>query len=95
MSNYTITPNQSSIMNVLVDAKSFHDTPLDEQVDIDELIEKVNYEVTKEAIQFTLRGLAKRNYIQKGSSLVYRRGKRRVVWALSKQGAVFMLRNRS
>lgn len=95
MSNFNITTKQTAVMKALSSKLSTHDKPLDEQVDIDQLIDCLEYDVTKEALQFTLRSLAKRGFVQKGGSLVFRRGKRRVVWSLTKEGASIYLRNHS
>lgn len=95
MGNLTITTKQTSVLKALASKKSTFDIPLDEMVDIDQLIDSVDYDVTKEALQFTLRSLRNRGYVQKGSSLVFRRGKRRVVWALTKEGAAIYTRKHS
>lgn len=95
MSNFNITTKQTAILKALSSHKSTFDAPLDERMDIDQLIDTVEYDVTKEAIQFTLRSLSKRGFVEKGSGLVFRRGKQRVVWALTKEGASIYLRNHS
>ena len=47
--------------------------------DLDQLIEEVDYEVTKQAIQHTIRFLIRKNMMVK-AGLVKRRGKSRVVY---------------
>lgn len=68
-----ITDNMRSILEVVVRANKDGSW-----VDMDQLIQRVNYHVTKEAIQFTLRNMVKKQLIAKGESTL-RRGRKRLV----------------
>lgn len=48
-----------------------------EPVDLDQLIERLDYEPTKQSIQFSIRALIRRGLIERGAR-VSRRGRRRV-----------------
>lgn len=47
-------------------------------VDLDQLLERIDYDTTKQSMQFTIRHLIRRGYIHKGG-LELRRGKKRRV----------------
>ena len=74
-SNYIVlgfTKNQESILSVILrgnDDATF--------VDLDQLLDRVNYKVTKQAMQHSLRSLIRRGYIEKSADTVTRRGKAR------------------
>lgn len=87
-----LTKNQNAVLITLFTENSHHDTDLEDALDIDQLLERVPYETTKETIQFTLRSLGTRGYAQKGLSKVYRRGKWRVVWKLTESGQKYVSR---
>lgn len=87
-----LTKNQTHVLTTLFKAESFHDTPDSQKMDLDQLIEKVPYNVTKESIQFTLRFLVKRGYVEKAGT-ESRRGKRRVLWNLTKPGQILTSSN--
>lgn len=46
-------------------------------VDLDELIERVNYRTTKQSMQFSVRALIKRGYILRSTEVELRRGRLR------------------
>lgn len=54
-------------------------------VDLDQIIERVDYEVTKPAIQFTLRRMVEHGVIEKHGSET-RRGKNRVIYKATPLG---------
>ena len=55
------------------------------KVDLDQIIERVDYDVTKAAIQFTLRRMCEHGVIEKCGTEV-RRGRSRVVYRATKLG---------
>jgi len=74
-----MTPKQAEVLKAV--AKLNPDgTPLD----IDQLIEAVDYEVTKPSIQFTIRSLIGKEYFIKKN--ITRRGRRRVVYIPQEKG---------
>jgi DNA-binding PadR family transcriptional regulator len=87
-----LSEKQIAVMQTLYAANSFADVSDNDKMDIDQLIDNVSYTVTKEAIQHTLRSLKKRGYIEKGNT-VLRRGKKRIVWSLSKSGQNYLVRH--
>ena len=54
-------------------------------IDLDQLIEEVDYEVTKESIQFTIRRMIDHGVIEKADS-EKRRGRRRVLFRTTELG---------
>lgn len=81
----SLTDNQVNVLVALYKEGSVSSASISDVLDLDQLIEAVPYEVTKEAIQFTLRFLAKRGFAEKRGTDV-RRGKRRVLWVLTPAG---------
>jgi DNA-binding MarR family transcriptional regulator len=83
------TEKQLMILTALRDAKSLHGKNLSELMDIDQLIVAVPYTVNKQSIQFSIRSLISRGYINKPKNelkeMPFRRGKRRVVFNLTKE----------
>jgi len=49
-------------------------------LDIDQILERLSYMPTKQALQFSLRYIIKRGYIQKHPDLQLRRNKKRVCY---------------
>lgn len=90
-----ITVNQQQVLMTLLKAESFEETPNDERMDIDQLLDQLEYDVSKQAIQFTLRSLSKRGYASKGKDLVLRNRKKRVVWHLTESGKSLLTRDTS
>lgn len=54
-------------------------------VDLDQIIERVDYDVSKEAIQFTLRSMVEKGVIEKCEA-EKRRGRRRVIYQTTESG---------
>jgi DNA-binding MarR family transcriptional regulator len=77
---YTLTRNQYEIMAVLIKGN-----PDGSFVDLDQLLERVSYQPTKYAIQFSIRFLIKRGLVVKHESEL-RRGARRVVLSATELG---------
>ena len=75
-----LTPKQISIINLLIASDSLRMS--EEHMDLDQIIEQVPYEVTKEAIQFSLRSLVQKGMINKSpkEERIRRRGRKRVVY---------------
>lgn len=84
-----LTPNQSNIMEVLI----IRDYPeMTKRMDLDQLIQRVNYKVTKQAMQFSLRFLLRKGYITKGPMEV-RRKKLRRTYAVTSMGIYIFQRH--
>jgi predicted transcriptional regulator len=81
-----ITAKQILILQTLLKHKSFKDSA--RNMDIDELIDAVDYEVTKASIQFSLRSLTLKGVISKSpkEERVNRRGRKRVIYWISDIG---------
>jgi predicted transcriptional regulator len=62
-------------------------------VDLDQLIEQVDYKTTKEAIQFVIRSLIKKGLMEKKTT-EKRRGRRRAVLGATPEGYAFLSRRR-
>lgn len=54
--------------------------------DIDQIIDQVDYEVTKPSIQFTLRSMVKRGLIEKAGEAT-RRGRKRITYRATEFGS--------
>lgn len=92
MTNLKITDNQTKVMRTLAEHGSFISVDREDCLDLDALVEAVPYDVTKASLQFTLRGLKSRGYLEK-RGMVFRRGKQRVTWSLTKSGENYILRS--
>lgn len=75
-----ITKKQVAIMKVILLGNEEADP-----VDIDQLLERLDYKTTKQSIQFSIRALVSRNFIYKGE-LQKRRGKKRVIYLPTREG---------
>jgi hypothetical protein len=58
-----------------------------EPLDFDQLLEKLSWEPSKESAQFSLRALTAKSLIAKSETLRLRRGRKRVCYLLTKDGA--------
>lgn len=58
--------------------------------DLDQVIERINYETTKASIQFSIRALIKHGLIEK-TGAEKRRGRKRVLISVTKEGASYVL----
>lgn len=81
-----LTVKQTSVLTTLYKHNSFSNADHTDKMDLDQLIDAVPYEVSKQAIQFTLRSLHKRGYIKKADDTQYRRGRMRVLWFITEAG---------
>lgn len=54
-------------------------------VDLDQIIERIDYQVSKQAIQFTLRGMIQRGVIEK-CGIETRRGRNRILYRTTALG---------
>ena len=80
-----LTTKQRSLMEVIV-AGNDDGT----NVDIDQILERLPYETTKESLQFSLRALVNKGCIQKMPTET-RRGRARVVYAATAYGNSFFM----
>lgn len=78
-----MTQKQELIIRLFISEESFEDSSDEDVLSIDEIIQKLSYKPTKQAVQFSLRALRKRGYLEKRDSLVLREGKQRVIWHLT------------
>ncbi len=76
----TVTPKQVEILKLIIRANS--DGSL---IDLDQLLERASYKPTKQSIQFTIRQLVEKRYIEKRNPVV-RRGSLRIVYSPTMQG---------
>lgn len=63
------------------------------KLDIDQILENISYDTTKQSLQFSLRALSKKGCIQKMPKEI-RRGRGRVVYALTTHGEGFFVSRR-
>lgn len=54
-------------------------------VDLDQIIDRVDYDVTKSAIQFTIRNMIEKGFIEK-CGFENRRNRRRILFRVTKDG---------
>ena len=80
-----LTTKQRSLMEVIV-AGNDDGT----NVDIDQILERLPYETTKESLQFSLRALVNKGCIQKMPSEI-RRTRRRIIYAATAFGNSFFM----
>lgn len=74
------TKKQIEVLKIIIKAN-----PDGSLVDLDQVLERVTYSPTKFAIQFTIRQLIKKGYIEKREPVV-RRGSLRVIYNPTMQG---------
>ena len=78
-----LTTKQYKILTVLCHGNGKDENGKFIPCDLDELLERVAYDVTKPAMQFSIRALINRGLIEKGSET--RRGAKRVTYIPSRQ----------
>lgn len=83
-----LTPKQIEVVRVIA-AGNTDGTP----ADLDEILERVSYKPTKQAIQFTIRSLVEHGLIEKVGA-EKRRGRQRVLIAATVLGQHFAAANR-
>jgi hypothetical protein len=76
--NYNLTTKQIHIMKIVLEGNGLVDGKF-VPVDLDQLIERTSYAPTKEAMQFSIRFLAKKGMMVK-AGLEKRRGRKRVLY---------------
>ena len=84
-----LTQKQRQILKTLHDANSIEGIPADSQIDLDQLLTMVPYEVNKQAIQFSLRALKEKGLLRK-SGYQKRRGSLRVLWIVTHSGVQYL-----
>ncbi len=77
---YRLTKKQMHVLSVI--ARGGDDGDF---LDLDQLLEKINYETTKASMHFTLRGLLRRGMIEKKDREL-RRGRLRIILAPTVKG---------
>lgn len=84
-----LTTKQREILKTLFDHGSLEHVPAENQIDLDQLLGVVTYEVNKPAIQFSLRALKTKGLLKK-SGYQKRRGSNRVLWVVTKSGVQYL-----
>ena len=82
MSSLKLTAKQQSILRTIM-CRNHPD--LTQLIDLDQLLERINYHTSKASMQFSLRYLIKRELIIK-AGIVDRRGSKRVVYDITDSG---------
>jgi len=77
------------ILKTLVAGGSYEKEHPGRHMDLDQIIKKVPYEVTKPAIQFSLRSLKEKGLIKK-SGYQKRRGASRCLWVITDKGSLYL-----
>ena len=75
-----ITKNQLELLHFVIDCEAGG-----AMADLDQIIDKMSWEPTKESIQFTIRAMVGKSFIEK-SGLQSRRGRNRVCFKVSIKG---------
>ena len=81
----TLTRKQFSILDIVVTGNPEGESEFDKLIDIDQMIERVPYVVSKASIHFSIRSMIEGGYIQKVAPQ-YRRGRNRVLFSATKSG---------
>lgn len=84
----TISPKQISIVEVVIAGNGKNEYGKFVPCDLDQIIERINYQVGKEAIQFSIRTLIRRGLIEK-TGTENRRERRRVLISPTMAGKRF------
>jgi DNA-binding MarR family transcriptional regulator len=77
---FRVTKKQMNVLTVI--ARGDDDGGF---IDLDQLLERIDYETTKGSMHFTLRGLIRRGMVEK-KGMELRRGRRRLVLAPTPKG---------
>lgn len=80
-----LTRKQFTILDIIVQGNEAGVNPLDRFVDLDQVIERIPYEVTKAAIQFSIRSMVEAKFIEKHAKQK-RRGANRILFAATEVG---------
>jgi hypothetical protein len=84
--NYNLTTKQLHIMRIVLAGNGIEDGKF-VPIDLDQLIERVTYAPTKEAMQFSVRFLVKKGMMFK-SGFANRRGRKRVLYTPTEEAFV-------
>ena len=79
-----ITPYQLEVLRHVAAA------PGDAPLDFDQLLEKLSWEPSKEAAQFTIRAAVTKKLIAKTENLILRRGRKRVCYVVASEGMLIL-----
>lgn len=79
-----ITPYQLEVLRHVAAA------PGDAPLDFDQLLEKLSWQPTKEAAQFTIRAAVTKKLIAKTERLILRRGRKRVCYEVASEGVLVL-----
>lgn len=84
-----LTKKQRLILKTMVEAGSYDREHPGRHLDLDQIIKKVPYDVTKQAIQFSLRSLKEKGLLKK-SGYQKRRGANRCLWVITDKGSLYL-----
>lgn len=80
-----LTRKQFTILDIIVQGNEGGTDPLDHLVDLDQVIERIPYETTKAAIQFSIRSMVESKFIEKHARQK-RRGANRILFSATDVG---------
>lgn len=80
-----LTRKQFAILNIIVEGNAEASTEIGKRVDLDEIIERIPYETSKAAIQFSIRSMIENGFIFKNDA-ENRRGRKRVLFSATDIG---------
>lgn len=80
-----LTRKQFTILDIVVQGNEAGANPLDRFVDLDQVIERIPYDTTKAAIQFSIRSMVESKFIEKHAKQK-RRGANRILFSATEIG---------
>lgn len=86
MSLYRLTEKQIQILSVIHQHRVFQE----EDIDMDQLLTELPYQTSKESMQFSLRALIKKGFIEKNDQWAVRRGRARRTYSLTEFGKTML-----
>jgi repressor of nif and glnA expression len=78
-----MTRKQAEIMRVIFEAHKANNP-----IDLDELLDSISYETTKSSMQYSIRALIFKGWIEKGEK--FRKGRSHVTYRLTQRGETIM-----
>lgn len=80
-----LTRKQFAILNIIVEGNPDSADDIGKKVDLDEILERIPYETSKAAIQFSIRSMIENGFIIKDGT-ENRRGRSRVLFSATSKG---------
>lgn len=81
---YRLTTKQKQVLMTIIKG-----SPDGDDIDLDQLLESIPYETTKASMQFTIRALVNRGFIEKLPPVV-RRERKRVLYSATMKGRLIL-----